>query len=193
LGGLKTSDPLNPEVIKWWELKAKEIYNLIPDFSGFLVKANSEGQPDPQDYKPSHADGANIMADDLKPYGGIIMWRAFVYSSKEKDRAMQAYAEFLPLDGQFRENVIIQVKNGPVDFQPREPFSPLFGAMKKTSVMPELQITQEYLGQSIQLVFLATMWEEFLKSDTYQEGEGSTVARCTNGSIFLNEHTAIAG
>ena len=193
LRGLKTSDPLDAEVIKWWKNKAKEIYSLIPDFGGFLVKANSEGQPGPQDFGRTHADGANMMADALKPYGGIVMWRAFVYSPKEKDRAMQAYSEFIPLDGQFRDNVIIQVKNGPVDFQPREPFSPLFGAMKKTSVMPELQITQEYLGQAVHLVFLAPMWEEFLQSDTYQEGIGSTVARCTDGSIFKQAHTAIAG
>lgn len=193
LGKLKTSDPLDPEVIKWWKDKAKEVYTLIPDFGGFLVKANSEGQPGPQDYKRTHADGANMMADALKPYGGIIMWRAFVYSATDKDRAKQAYAEFMPLDGQFRDNVIVQVKNGPVDFQPREPFSPLFGAMKKTSVMPEVQITQEYLGHSIHLVFLSTMWEELFKSDTYQEGAGSTVARCTDGSIFPQKHTAIAG
>jgi alpha-glucuronidase len=193
LGGLKTSDPLDLEVIKWWKTKVKEIYSLIPDFGGFLVKANSEGQPGPQDFGRSHADGANMMADALRPYGGIVMWRAFVYSPKERDRAKQAYAEFMPLDGQFRENVIIQVKNGPVDFQPREPFNPLFGAMKETPVMPELQITQEYLGQSIQLVFLSTMWEEFLNSDTYQEGEGSTVARCTDGSIYPQKYTAIAG
>ena len=193
LGGLKTSDPLDAEVITWWKTKVKEIYNLIPDFGGFLVKANSEGQPGPQDFGRTHADGANMMADALKPYGGIVMWRAFVYSPSERDRARQAYAEFLLLDGQFRENVIIQVKNGPVDFQPREPFSPLFGAMKKTSVMAELQITQEYLGQSNQLVFLSTMWEEFLKSDTYQEGVGSTVARCTDGSIFPQKYSAIAG
>ena len=193
LGRLKTSDPLDVEVINWWKNKVKEIYSLIPDFGGFLVKANSEGQPGPQDFGRTHADGANMLADALKPYGGIVMWRAFVYSPKEKDRAMQAYSEFMPLDGQFRDNVIIQVKNGPVDFQPREPFNPLFGAMKKTSVMPELQITQEYLGQSIHLVFLATMWEEFLQSDTYQEGIGSTVARCTDGSIYPQKHTAIAG
>jgi alpha-glucuronidase len=193
IGGLKTSDPLDVEVIKWWKNKVKEIYSLIPDFGGFLVKANSEGQPGPQDFGRTHADGANMMADALKPYDGIVMWRAFVYSPKEKDRAMQAYSEFMPLDGQFRDNVIIQVKNGPVDFQPREPFSPLFGAMKKTSVMPELQITQEYLGQSVHLVFLAPMWEEFLQSDTYQEGVGSTVAHCTDGSIFQQKHTAIAG
>ncbi len=193
IGGLKTCDPLDPQVIKWWKEKVKEIYGLIPDFGGFLVKANSEGQPGPQDYKRTHADGANMMADALKPYGGIVMWRAFVYSASDDDRAKQAYKEFLPLDGQFRDNVIIQVKNGPVDFQPREPFSPLFGAMKKTSLMPEVQITQEYLGHSIHLVFLSTMWEEFLKSDTYQQGEGSTVARCTDGSLFPQKHTAIAG
>jgi alpha-glucuronidase len=193
IGGLKTSDPLDPEVIKWWNSKIKEIYTLIPDFGGFLVKANSEGQPGPQDYGRNHADGANMMADAFKPYGGIVMWRAFVYEPNSKDRACQAYKEFMPLDGQFRDNVIIQVKNGPVDFQPREPFAPLFGAMKKTSIMPELQITQEYLGHSIHLVYLSTMWEEFLKSDTYQEGVGSTVARTTDGSIFPQKYTAIAG
>jgi len=193
IGGLKSSDPLNPEVIKWWQDKAKEIYSMIPDFGGFLVKANSEGQAGPQDYGRTHADGANLLADAIKPYGGIVMWRAFVYSTSNEDRAKQAYNEFLPLNGKFRDNVIIQVKNGPIDFQPREPFSPLFGAMKKTSLMPELQITQEYLGHSIDMVYLSTMWEEFFKSDTYQEGKGSTVARCTDGSIFQQKHTAIAG
>ena len=193
LGGLKTSDPYDPEVVKWWNAKVKEIYQLIPDFGGFLVKANSEGQPGPQDFGRTHADGANMLADALKPYEGIVMWRAFVYSPEEKDRAKQAYLEFMPFDGQFRDNVIIQVKNGPVDFQPREPFSPLFGAMKKTSVMTELQITQEYLGHSIHLVFLAPMWEECLQSDTYQQGSGSTVAQCTDGSIYSQKHTAIAG
>lgn len=193
IGGLKTSDPLDRRVIAWWEEKVKEIYRLVPDFGGFLVKANSEGQPGPQDFGRTHADGANMLADALKPYGGIVMWRAFVYQPSSDDRAKQAYLEFQPLDGQFRENVIIQAKNGPVDFQPREPFSPLFGAMKKTSVMAEVQITQEYLGHSIHLAYLAPMWEEFLKSDTYQEGAGSTVARCTDGSIFTQKYTAIAG
>jgi alpha-glucuronidase len=192
-GGLKTSDPLDPEVIKWWNAKVKEIYSLIPDFGGFLVKASSEGQPGPQDFGRTHADGANMLADALNPFGGIVMWRAFVYSPNEEDRGKQAYNEFKPLDGQFRDNVIIQVKNGPIDFQPREPFSPLFGAMKKTPVMPELQITQEYLGHSVHLVFLSTMWEEFLKSDTYQGGTGSTVARCTDGSVIPQKHSAIAG
>jgi alpha-glucuronidase len=193
IGGLSTSDPLDPAVAKWWKDKAKEIYSLVPDFGGFLVKANSEGQPGPQDFGRTHADGANILADAVKPYGGVVMWRAFVYSPNDKDRAKQAYNEFVPFDGQFRDNVIIQVKNGPIDFQPREPFSPLFGAMKKTPVMAELQVTQEYLGHSIHLVYLSTMWEECLQSDTYQEGLGSTVARCTDGSIFPQKHTAIAG
>lgn len=190
---LKTCDPLNEEVMNWWKAKAKEIYTLIPDFGGFLVKANSEGQSGPQDYGRTHADGANLLADAVKPYGGIVMWRAFVYQASDQDRAKQAYTEFMPLDGKFRDNVIIQVKNGPIDFMPREPFSPLFGAMKKTSIMPEVQITQEYLGHSAHLVFLSTMWEEFLQSDTYQEGAGSTVARCTDGSIFPQKYTAIAG
>jgi alpha-glucuronidase len=193
LGKLKTSDPLDVTVIEWWKMKVKEIYQIVPDFGGFLVKANSEGQPGPQDFGRTHADGANMLADILKPYKGIVMWRAFVYSPSDKDRAKQAYNEFMPLDGQFRDNVIIQVKNGPVDFQPREPFSPLFGAMKKTSVMAEVQVTQEYLGHSYQLAFLSTMWEEFLNSDTYQQGKGSTVARCTDGSIYNQANTAIAG
>ncbi len=193
LGKLKTADPLDKEVIAWWKEKVKEIYSLIPDFGGFLVKASSEGQPGPQNYGRTHADGANMMADALKPYGGIVMWRAFVYSSNNEDRAKQAYDEFMPLDGKFRDNVIIQVKNGPIDFQPREPFSPLFGAMKKTSVMPEFQVTMEYLGHANYLVFLSTMWEECLKSDTYQQGKGSTVARCTDGSIYPQKYTAIAG
>ncbi len=193
IGGLETADPLDPKVKMWWDEKVKEIYRLIPDFGGFVVKANSEGQPGPQNFRRTHADGANLLADALKPYGGIVMWRAFVYNPSDEDRAKQAYSEFMPFEGQFRDNVIIQVKNGPVDFQPREPFSPLFGAMKKTAVMPELQITQEYLGQSVHLVFLATMWEEFLQSDTYQEGKNSTVARCTDGSIFHQKYSAIAG
>lgn len=193
IGGLETADPLDLEVKKWWKDKVKEIYNLVPDFGGFLVKANSEGQPGPQNFGRTHADGANMMAEALEPYNGIVMWRAFVYNPSDEDRAKQAYNEFMPLDGEFRDNVIIQVKNGPIDFQPREPFSPLFGAMKETSVMPELQINMEYLGQSVHLVFLATMWEEFLKSETWQEGAGSTVARCTDGSIFNQKYSAIAG
>lgn len=193
LGGLSTSDPLDKEVIAWWKKKAKDIYSLIPDFGGFLVKANSEGQPGPCDYGRTHAEGANMLADVLKPYHGIVMWRAFVYSPTDSDRAKQAYLEFEPLDGKFRDNVIVQIKNGPIDFQPREPFSPLFGAMKRTAVMPEFQITQEYLGFSNHLAFLAPMWKECLDSDTYMQGEGSTIARVTDGSLFPHSLTAIAG
>ena len=193
LGGLKDSDPMNPEVQKWWKEKAKEIYAMIPDFGGFLVKANSEGLPGPMDYGRTHVDGANMLADALKPFGGIVMWRAFVYNPDGDDRAKQAYKEFKPFDGKFRDNVIIQLKNGPVDFQPREPFSPLFGAMEKTPVMPELQITQEYLGFSNHIAYLAPMWKECLESDTYCKGEGSTVAKTTDGSIYNQKITAIAG
>jgi alpha-glucuronidase len=193
LGGLPTSDPLDKGVKLWWKNKVKEIYKSIPNFGGFVVKAYSEGLPGPQDFGRTHADGANMLADALKPYKGIVMWRAFVYNSANEDRAKQAYQEFTPLDGQFRDNVIIQVKNGPIDFQPREPFNPLFGAMKKTAVMPELQLTQEYLGFSTHTAYLATMWKECLDSDTYQQGKGSTVARVTDGSIYSQKHTAIAG
>ena len=164
LGDLPTADPLDKRVGEWWQKKVAEIYSLIPDFGGFLVKANSEGEPGPMDFGRTHADGANMLADALAPFGGIVMWRAFVYAPNSPDRACQAYDEFMPLDGQFRDNVILQVKNGPVDFQPREPLSPLFFSMKHTHVMPELQITQEYLGQSIQTVFLAVQWSEFLKA-----------------------------
>lgn len=195
LGGLATSDPLVPEVALWWKEKVAEIYSLIPDFGGFLVKANSEGLPGPQDYGRTHSDGANMLADALEPYGGIVMWRAFVYSPKSPDRACQAYDEFAPLDGKFKENVIIQIKNGPVDFQPREPFSPLFGQMPNTRLMAELQITQEYLGFSNHLVYLGTLFEECLDSDTYCNGPGSTVAAVTTGKIHpdIYRKTAIAG
>lgn len=161
LDSLPTADPLDKEVIRWWKNKAKEIYRLIPDFGGFLVKANSEGQPGPCDFGRTHAEGANMLADALKPYKGIVMWRAFVYSPDDADRAKQAYQEFKPLDGQFRSNVIIQTKNGPVDFQPREPYSPLFTAIEHTDQMVEFQITQEYLGHSNHIAYLAPMWKEF--------------------------------
>ena len=161
VGGLETADPLNAEVVKWWKEKVNEIYKLIPDFGGFLVKANSEGEPGPQDFGRTHADGANMLADVLKPHKGIVMWRAFVYAPQSPDRANQAYLEFMPLDGQFRDNVIIQIKNGPIDFQPREPYSPLFTAMQETPMMVEFQITQEYLGAANHLVYLAPMWQEF--------------------------------
>ena len=161
VGGLKTADPLDANVVGWWKDKVNEIYKLIPDFGGFLVKANSEGEPGPQDFGRTHADGANMLADVLKPHKGIVMWRAFVYAPQSPDRANQAYLEFMPLDGQFRDNVIIQIKNGPVDFQPREPYSPLFTAMQKTQMMVEFQLTQEYLGAANHLVYLAPMWQEF--------------------------------
>lgn len=193
LGNLKTSDPLDKDVIKWWNDKVKEIYSVIPDFGGFLVKANSEGQSGPQDYGRTHVDGANMIADAVAPYGGIVMWRAFVYDAKSPDRAMQASEEFVPLDGQFRDNVIIQIKNGPVDFQPREPFSPLFGQLENTNVMAEVQITQEYLGFSNHLVYLHPLWKECLDSDTYQKGEGSTVVEITKGVTHNRPINAIAG
>lgn len=195
LGGLETSDPLLPEVREWWAEKVAEIYSLIPDFGGFLVKANSEGLPGPQDFGRTHADGANMLADALKPYDGIVMWRAFVYSPKSPDRANQASEEFQPLDGQFRDNVLVQIKNGPVDFQPREPFSPLFGQMPETQLMAEFQITQEYLGFSNHLVYLIPLFKECLDSDTYCEGEGSTIADITTGKTYpeVYKTTAIAG
>jgi len=194
IGGLKTADPLDSEVQNWWKKKAEEIYKLIPDFGGFLVKANSEGQPGPQNYNRTHADGANMLADALKPFGGIVMWRAFVYSNENpEDRAKQAYNEFKPLDGKFRDNVLVQVKNGPIDFQPREPFHPLFGAMPKTPLMMEFQITQEYLGQGTHLVYLAPMYKEVLDADTYAKGEGSTVSKVIDGSIDNQSLTGIAG
>ena len=161
LDSLPTADPTDRNVRQWWNRKADEIYRLIPDFGGFLVKANSEGQPGPCDFGRTHAQGANMLARALKKHGGIVMWRAFVYSPADADRAKQAYIEFQPLDGQFDSNVIVQIKNGPIDFQPREPISPLLLAMPGTRTMPELQITQEYLGHSNHLAFLAPMWEEF--------------------------------
>ena len=194
LGGLPTADPLDPAVARWWRDKATEIYRLIPDFGGFLVKANSEGQPGPQDYGRTHADGANVLADAVAPHGGIVMWRAFVYSAEvDADRVKRAYLEFVPLDGRFRDNVMVQVKNGPLDFQPREPFSPLFGEMPRTPLMAELQITQEYLGQATHLVYLAPMWKELLDADTYVAGPGSTVAKVLDGSLHGYRRTGIAG
>lgn len=163
LGYTKTADPLDKKVQQWWKKKAKEIYATIPDFGGFLVKANSEGQPGPGDYHRTHADGANILADAVKPYGGIIMWRSFVYGANHKgeDRVKQAVSEFKGMDGKFRDNVILQSKNGPLDFQPREPYAPIFDNIKQTPQIAELQITQEYLGQSKHLTYLAPMWKEF--------------------------------
>lgn len=194
IGGLKTADPLDPAVAAWWRAKVAEIYAVIPDFGGFLVKANSEGQPGPQDYGRTHADGANLLADALAPHGGIVMWRAFVYShDNREDRVKQAVTEFAPLDGRFRDNVVVQIKNGPLDFMPREPFSPLFGAMPRTRLAAELQITQEYLGQSVQLAYLAPLWKETLDADTFAPAAGGTVARIVDGSARRPGLAVIAG
>jgi alpha-glucuronidase len=194
IGGLKTADPLDPAVRAWWKAKADEIYAVIPDFGGFLVKANSEGQPGPSDYKRSHADGANMLADALAPHGGVVMWRAFVYSEhNDADRHKQANDEFVPLDGKFRDNVLLQVKNGAIDFQPREPFHPLFGAMPKTPLMLEVQITKEYLGFATHLAYLGTMWEEVLESDTFRPRAGSTVARVLETPVAPKALTGMAG
>jgi alpha-glucuronidase len=194
LGGLKTADPLDPLVVGWWKKKADEIYALIPDFGGFLVKASSEGQPGPHTYHRSHVEGANMLAAALAPHDGVVMWRAFVYDSQTgSDRAADAYDSLRPFDGKFAPNVLLQVKNGPVDFQPREPFHPLFGAMPKTPLMLEVQITQEYLGFANHLVFLAPMWQECLDSDTYAQGPGSTVARVVDGTLSGRDLTGMAG
>lgn len=194
IGGLRTADPADPAVRQWWQAKVAEIYRYIPDFGGFLVKANSEGQPGPQDYGRSHADGANMLAAALAPFGGVVMWRTFVYSNDSPDdRAKQAYSEFVPLDGQFRDNVLLQVKNGPIDFQPREPFHPVFGAMPRTPLMLEVQITKEYLGFATHLAYLGTMYAEVLRADTYARGPGSTVAKVIDGSLHGYRRTGIAG
>ena len=194
IGGLKTADPFDPQVQRWWREKADEIYRIIPDFGGFLVKANSEGQPGPEDYGRTHADGANVLADALAPHGGIVMWRTFVYSQNNPDdRAKQAYEEFKPLDGHFRANVILPVKNGPIDFQPREPFHPLFGAMPKTPLMMEFEITKEYLGFATHLVYLGPLYEEVLSADTMVHGKGSTVAKVIDGSLEGHTLTGMTG
>lgn len=193
-GDLETADPLNAEVKQWWKDKAEEIYTEIPDFGGFLVKANSEGQPGPNNYGRSHVDGANMLAEAVAPYDGIIMWRAFVYSEeKPEDRAKQAYSEFKPFDGKFKDNVLVQVKNGAIDFQPREPFHPLFGAMPDTPLMMEFQITQEYLGGMSHLVFLPKLFEEVLEEDTYTQGKGSTVGKIIDGQLSNKKLTGMAG
>ena len=196
IGKLKTADPFDEEVKNWWKAKVDEIYSYIPDFGGFIVKANSEGQPGPQNYQRTHADGANMIADALAPHNGVVMWRAFVYSNETPtDRTKQAYDEFKPLDGTFKPNVIVQVKNGPLDFQPREPFHPLFGSMPKTPLMMEFQITQEYLGQGTNLVYEAPLMKEVLDTDTYGNGKGSTVAKVIQGYTppYSHEISGIAG
>ena len=195
LGKLKSADPLDPQVQAWWSAKVAAIYREIPDFGGFLMKASSEGQPGPDDYGRTQAQGANLLARALAPHGGIVMWRAFVYTTgaHSEDRAKQAYDTFKPLDGKFADNVLVQVKNGPIDFQPREPFHPLFGAMPHTNLMLELQVTKEYLGQRTSFVYLGPLFEEALRADTWARGAGSTVARVIDGSLYGERLTAIAG
>lgn len=194
IGGLNTADPLDKDVIEWWNNKVKEVYKFIPDFGGFLVKANSEGQPGPQNYGRTHVDGANMMASALKPFGGLVIWRAFVYSETDTtDRAKQAYTEFVPYDGNFLDNVLVQVKNGPIDFQPREPFHPMFGAMPNTSLVMEFQITQEYLGFSSHLVFLPKLYEEVLDAETFRKGKNTTVTKAIDGSLFNKKISGMAG
>ncbi len=195
LGGLRTADPLNTGVRQWWKKKAKEIYREIPDFGGFLVKANSEGQPGPGDYGRSHSDGANMLADAVAPFGGTIIWRSFVYGANHKgeDRVKQAVSEFESCDGKFRKNVILQSKNGPLDFQPREPYAPIFDRMQKTPQIAELQITQEYLGQSNHLVYLAPMWKEFFSFVNPQKLIGiAGVANIGNDANWCGHHFAQA-
>lgn len=193
LGGLKTADPLDRSVADWWKAKADEIYALIPDFGGFIVKANSEGQPGPKDYGRDHAEGANVLGDAVASHGGHVIWRAFIYDEDvDPDRAKRAYIEFTRLDGKFRPNVLVQIKNGAIDFQPREPFHPLFGALKHTSALAEIQATQEYLGQAKHLVYLGTMWEEFLEADTHAKGKGSTVAKVIAGTVQPQRVTGMA-
>lgn len=194
VGDLDTTDPLSPDIRAWWKAKSDEIYRLIPDFGGFLVKASSEGMPGPQDSGRTHAEGANMLAEALRPHGGVVMWRAFVYSPEsDPDRAKRAYKEFVPLDGLFAPNVFVQAKNGPIDFQPREPVQPLFAALPRTPKILELQITQEYLGHSTHLVYLAPMWHEYLEFDTRVRGEGATLARIIDGSLEGRGMTGIAG
>jgi alpha-glucuronidase len=194
LGATKSGDPRDPAVIAWWHAKADEIYRAIPDFGGFLVKADSEGQPGPRDYHLTQAQGANMIAGALAPHGGVLMWRAFIYATADaQDRVRQAYREFKPLDGQFAANVLVQIKNGPLDFQPREPAHPLFGAMPRTNEMLEVQLTKEYLGFSTHLVYLGALFSEVLRWDTFAHGAGSTVAHVIDGSLDGHTLTGMAG
>ncbi|TPG71831.1 alpha-glucuronidase [Hymenobacter nivis] len=194
LGGLPTADPLDPAVQRWWAAKTDEIYRAIPDFGGFLVKANSEGEPGPQDYQRTHADGANMLAKALGAHDGVVMWRAFVYKADGSgDRFKEAYQDFQPLDGKFDPKVLVQVKNGPIDFQAREPFHPLFGAMPRTPLVLEVQLTQEYLGFATHAVYLGPLIKECLEADTYAQGPGSTVAKVVDGSLDRHAQTGIAG
>ena len=191
LGNLKTADPENFEVKEWWKNRVDVIYSKIPDFGGFLVKADSEGQPGPKTYGRNHAIGANMLADALKKYNGLVLWRAFVYGHSQEDRVREAYDEFIPLDGKFNDNVILQIKNGPLDFMPREPFSPLFGGMKNTNLMIEFQVTQEYLGNGNHLVYKAPMFKETLEADTFGNGINSTVARILANQVYDYKHSGM--
>lgn len=198
IDGLPTADPLEPQVKEWWKKTVDTIYSYIPDFGGFLVKADSEFRPGPYTYGRNHAEGANMLAEALGPHGGIVIWRCFVYNcmvnwrDRSKDRAKAAYDNFKPLDGKFMDNVILQVKNGPMDFQIREPVSPLLGAMEKTNMMVEFQITQEYTGQQKHLCYLIPMWKETLDFDTFAKGKGSLVSRIVDGSLFNMKYSGIA-
>jgi len=192
-GDLDTADPLDPGVRQWWRDKVARIYEYIPDFGGFLVKADSEGQPGPQGYDRTHAEGANMLAEALEPHGGVVFWRAFVYNPEQSDRFREAYDEFKPLDGKFKDNVVLQIKNGPIDFQPREPFSPLFGALESTNIMLELQVTQEYFGFSNHLAYQGPLFEEVLDADTHAKGEGSSIGKLLGGEVFEYDQTGMAG
>ena len=191
-GDLETADPLDPRVREWWKKRVEKIYTYIPDFGGFLVKADSEGQPGPQGYGRNHADGANMLAEAVKPYGGVIFWRAFVYHPDIGDRFRGAYDEFKPLDGKFAENVILQIKNGPIDFQPREPFSPLFAAMEKTNMMMEFQVTQEYFGFNTHLAYQGTLFEESLRTNTHAKNNKAEIGDILEGKIFNPSRTGMA-
>src|SRR5690606_36988279 len=192
-GDLDTADPLDPRVQAWWKARTEKVYSYIPDFGGYLVKADSEGQPGPQGYGPNHADGANVLADALKPFGGVVFWRAFVYNPDIPDRFRGAYDECTPRDGKFRETLILQVKNGPIDFQPREPFSPLFGNLPNTNTMMEVQITQEYFGFDKHLAYQGPLFAEVLNTDTHAKGPGSTVGKILEGKVFDYTRTGMAG
>ena len=198
LGNLQTADPLDEAVGKWWREKAKEIYEYVPDLGGFLVKADSEFRPGPFTYGRNHAEGANMLAEALEPFGGLVIWRCFVYNCRQDwrdritDRANAAYDNFMPLDGKFKDNVILQIKNGPMDFQVREPVSPLLGGLQKTNQILELQITQEYTGQQKHLCYLIPQWKEVLEFDTFAKGEGSTIKRIVDGSVFPQKHHGFA-
>jgi alpha-glucuronidase len=194
ISSLKTADPLDPSVQRWWQAQAREIYAHIPDFGGVLVKADSEGEPGPFTYQRTQGDGTNMLAGAFEPLGGLVIWRAFVYGQQRNpDRVMQGYEIFQPLDGKFASNVTIQVKNGPLDFQVREPVSPLFGAMPKTNQMLELQVTQEYTGQATHLAYLVPQWKQILSFDTYAQGRNSSVSAIVGGRLFGNRHSGIAG